>query len=544
MNEPDLQSDRSVGHRGRSADLIACAVISVIYVVISAFVGVQGEFPLNDDWAYAETTRGLMETGQLERSSWTWVPMITHAVVGSAFSSLFGFSFESLRLSSVFMGWLGVLGAYALCRQVGVRVPAACLGAAVVGLNPMHVNLSHSFMMDVPFATITTWSLVCLCRGLKQRSWAWICLGVVLAEGAVLNRQPGLAIPLALVIVLVAIGPRSSRHLLAAAMIAGVTVVAHFLLPDLIYGPRDSGRMLGFSYLVDQALPSPAFTWNVVTNSLAQISYLGLFLAPVVLGVAMSRAASIWVLTASAVLAGLSVAAILALGLEVPLGLNLIYDFGLGPVTLLGAEQMPSVGDGVWWTLTVLGTLASFVAIGAILTAVWNRRRELGKWSHGILLGLVPVIYLPPLLVRSPCFDRYLLPLLPPLAALLLMLDRSSRRMWFSGRNLGVAMLVVMGVYGVLGTRDYLEHHRARWTLLDELIEGGTDPEDIHGGFEFKCRHGDENLRPDSWADMNGQRYVLSLASELEGHRPVKSLSYTRLLPPGNQVITVFESEK
>ena len=116
--------------------------------------------------------------------------------------------------------------------------------------------------------------------------------------------------------------------------------------------------------------------------------------------------------------------------------------------------------------------------------------------------------------------------------------------MWFSGRNLGVAMLVVMGVYGVLGTRDYLEHHRARWTLLDELIEGGTDPEDIHGGFEFKCRHGDENLRPDSWADMNGQRYVLSLASELEGHRPVKSLSYTRLLPPGNQVITVFESDK
>ena len=90
----------------------------------------------------------------------------------------------------------------------------------MIALNPMHVNLSHTFMTDVPFATITTWSLVFLCRGLLRRSLAWTVLGVLLAEGAVLSRQPGLAIPFALMIVLVAIGPLRPRNLVATAVIA------------------------------------------------------------------------------------------------------------------------------------------------------------------------------------------------------------------------------------------------------------------------------------------------------------------------------------
>ena len=543
MNRPEQRTDDSVRQGALGADLVACVVISLLYVAASATVGLHGEFPLSDDWTYARTTQHLLETGHLERSTWTWVPMITHAVVGWLFSWEFGFSFETLRLSGVFMGWVGVLGAYVLCRQMGTRIPAALLGAAVMGLNPMHFNLSHTFMMDVPFAAIMTWSLTLLCRGLRNRSWVWISLGTLLAESAVLSRQPGLAIPIALVIVIVAIQPRSARHLLAAGAITAVTVFTHFALPSLIYGPRDSGTMFGFSFL-KMSVQDRAVAWHLGTNSVAQFSYLGAFLAPVVLPLVPSRNSLVRLLGGSLVLTILSAVAIQKYGLGMPLGRNLIYDFGVGPATLHGNEHLPQAGAGFWWILTLLGLFTCFVAIGTLMIAAWERRHQIRRRPDGLLLLLVPAIYLPPLLTRSPCFDRYLLPILPPLVALLLLLIRSSRRVFFPGRVLGIAVLALMGVFAIAGTRDYLEHHRCRWRVLNELTERGIDPTEIHGGFEFISTHARNNSMAYNWHEMRGERFVVSLAKSLEGYRAISSSSYQRLLPPGTQVITVLEAVK
>lgn len=543
----ERQNDRSQWLAGRRADLIACAVLSLFCVITSAIIGIHGEFPLNDDWAYAQTTRHLLETGSLERSSWTWVPMITNSVIGSAFSWVFGFSCETLRLSGVFMGWWGVLGTYVLCRQVGAPILAALLGAAVIALNPLHVNLSHTFMTDVPFAAMMTWSLAFLCRGLAKRSWVWIALGTVSAEGAVLSRQPGLAIPIAMVIVLVVIRPRSGRHLLAGAAITVVTAVTYFVLPQLILGPQDSGTMFGFSSL-QSMVQNPSLTWHLGVNGLAQLSYLGAFLAPATLGlVALSRRASGRLVGVSLVLTGLSVVAIrtYAERLHMPLGLNVIYDFGLGPATLHGLEWLPQAGAGTWMILTTLGLGAGFFAFGTLLSAAWKRRHRIRHRADCLLLALVPVIYLPPLLVRSPCFDRYLLPLLPPLVALLLVLPRPSQRSVLTGRVLGIAVLVVMGVFAVAGTRDYLEHHRCRWTLLEELIGKGINTADINGGFEFNSwYHFADHEDKADWKQTTGKRFVVSLVGHHEGYRAISTLSYRRLLPPGTQTITVLEADR
>ena len=147
-------------------------------------IGVSGDFPLNDDFAYARTTQTLLETGRFERSEWTYAPIVSHVGLGWLFASAFGFSFESLRLSGLFMGWLGVLCAYGLARQLRIDPGASLVAALTLAANPLHQNLSYTFMTDVPFTTFCTGSLLLLIRASRQRSaWSLLAGGVLARRG-------------------------------------------------------------------------------------------------------------------------------------------------------------------------------------------------------------------------------------------------------------------------------------------------------------------------------------------------------------------------
>lgn len=531
----------------RRPDLWALSALSLLCVAISAFLGIHGEFPLNDDWAYAEAVQHLIETGKLERVGWTWIPMIPHALVGWFISTLFGSSWESLRLSNVLMAWAGVLGTYALCRQVGLGSLPGFLAATVIAVNPMHVNLGHTFMTDVPFATITTWSLVFFCRGLRKRAWVWIGLGILLAEAAVLSRQPGLAIPMAFVMVLIATGPAKALHLLVAAATIALTLFVHFEVPWLMMGPRDSGGLFGFSSLADSTLHSPYLLWNVGVNSLAHISYLGIFLGVGVIALLTGpRVIDSWILLSSLVLTGLGIGVILAYShhLSLPLGLNLINRFGLGPTTLHGEEVLPQTGAAIWWVLTVIGLFSGFVILAALLHAAWKQRHKYLDRPDCLLLALIPVIYMPPILALSRSFDRYLLPMLPPLIAMLLLLAKETRFKLMTRSIAQAAVLALMAVYSVVGSRDYLEHHRCRWAALDQLVASGIDPSEIDGGFEFNCRYDFRKVIRAKREEDVGYQFLVSHHQEMEGYRVVSRHSWRRLFPPGEPVITVFEIDK
>ena len=84
---------------------------------------------------------------RLADDSRQYPPSVTNVALGAAFSRALGYSFETLRLSGVFMGWLGLLGAYALGRQLGLAVGVAALVAALTGFSPLYLNLAYSFKL-------------------------------------------------------------------------------------------------------------------------------------------------------------------------------------------------------------------------------------------------------------------------------------------------------------------------------------------------------------------------------------------------------------
>src|SRR5207244_2431330 len=95
--------------------------------------------------------------------------------------------------------------------------------------------------------------------------------------------------------------------------------------------------------------------------------------------------------------------------------------------------------------------------------------------TAGLYLGATSIV---------PLFDRYLLPLLPMLAVILVPPDRGER----VGRRTWVAAalaLFALAAYAIAGTHDYLAWNRARWEALGQLAGDGVAANRIDGGLEF-----------------------------------------------------------
>jgi 4-amino-4-deoxy-L-arabinose transferase-like glycosyltransferase len=531
--------------RERRNDVLACAALSALWLIPLLVIGTQGEFPLNDDWAYALTTKGLIETGRFERDAWTWAPIISHVGTGALFSLILGFSFETLRLSGVFMGWVGLLGSYGLFRQCGAGPRSSFLAAAVVGLNPLYLHLSYTFMTDVPFAAVTTWSLLFLFRGLSNHSWKATVVGVLLALFATLSRQPGLAIPLAFGIALVAARPASLRQWLLPLGLCALLGVGYVLGPLLVFGPGDSGRLYTLRSSLTYWLLSPNVHYHLLRNGLTAFNYMGLFVSPIaVLFLPLNARAGLCLLLASAAVGGLAAFGVGLAGLPMPLGINVIHDVGLGPYTIAGAASLPRAPAWVWPAVTAVGFTGGLLAAGLILAGTWGRFRSVRTRAEWLLLLIFPAAYVVPLLIRTPCFDRYFLTALPSILALLLALPGRPGRPSRPAGALAILLLAMLATYGLVGTRDYLQHHRARWAILEDLLEQGVSPDRVDGGFEFTGWFNFEldpskvKPRPD-WAF--GNEFLLSYADRMPGYRPIARRAYRRLLPPRSEVLTLFE---
>jgi 4-amino-4-deoxy-L-arabinose transferase-like glycosyltransferase len=225
------------------ADLLVIAVLSLLWLIPLAFIGVAGEFPLNDDWAYARAAKRIIEIGQVERVGWTWIPAITHSWMGALFATLLPVPFfEALRWVGIVSGWLGIAGCYTLCRVVGGQPLTCGVAAAALAFNPLYLSLSFTYMTDVPFTALIAWSMVAYCIGARDRSAGWLALGTLLALMATLSRQTGVALPITMAIAIILAAPRELRSWAIAVTINAVVVGGYFIGLNVAFGPTTRAR--------------------------------------------------------------------------------------------------------------------------------------------------------------------------------------------------------------------------------------------------------------------------------------------------------------
>src|SRR5437870_5196026 len=152
------------------------------------------DMPLEDEWGYAWSVERLVETGRFEAHDWAAANPLLLVYWGWLFSTLFGFSFAVLRVSTLVLAMVGWVAFYFLAKHHGLDNDEAGVLALALFASPLVFQFSPSFMGDVPFLVSVIVALLLYSQAIRHQSAPLMALASLAAAGAVLTRQFGVAL--------------------------------------------------------------------------------------------------------------------------------------------------------------------------------------------------------------------------------------------------------------------------------------------------------------------------------------------------------------
>ncbi|WP_461041016.1 hypothetical protein [Spirosoma harenae] len=532
----------------------------MVWIISTIAINPYGEFPFNDDWAYARSVKALVETRTFFMSAWTSVNLLTQIGWGALFCLPFGFSFTALRISTLAAGLLGLWGTHRFIFNATGNSQLAFLGTLLMLMNPMYLGLSASFMTDVPFYTLVVWSLAFMVRGLKEDTISPLLIGFLLAIATLLLRQLGICLFVAFSMAYVIRKGVNLQSLVIAAMSISLGLGIQMVYQRWLKHVTDmvSYNVQATNFFSKSFYERPLIH-DFLNNTFVAFMYTGVFLAPYFL-ILLTRDTlatfrkNIW-LWISLTVVVLGFWFYFFQGASMPLWWNTINGSGLGPFltrdffyrlySLPGSEFVHilmiciTIGG-------LLGSVGILFYLIQIISYLLDRSTPLPQRSIGILLLAVTSIYYLPLGLQG-LFDRYLLPL-PALLLVLIHLVRSNSAQVTTAQPLRLPIYLALGlyvfcsVYNILITHDYMAWNRVRWTALNKLLEQGIQPTEIDGGLEFNGWYlydGKYKSSPDkSFWWVHNDTYMLG-ASILPGFTLFQKHPVNTWLPYGIQDIYI-----
>lgn len=535
--------------------------ISLVWAILTVAINPYGEFPFNDDWAYAQSVKTLIETQTFFVSGWTSVNLMVQIGWGALFCLPFGFSFTALRLSTLVAGLLGLWGTHRLIYNSTENRQTAFLGTLLTLVNPVYLGLSASFMTDVPFYTLMVWSLAYMVIGLKRDSVRLILIGLGFAVLALLIRQLGIALFAAFGIAyIVRKGIQiKSVAVAGASVVVGLCVqVAYqrwlsYMMPGTVSYNVQATNFFHLSYYKLTLLR------GFINNTFVALMYTGLFMFPYFLTLLTRKSLAefqknrwLWLL---AVVVVIAIWQLLFDGVSMPVWFNTLSAFGLGPVLLrdvyyrLYGLPMPDVLRLIMNGVTIVSLFGSVVILYYLIQIV----RYLIRWSANrpqlaiisLLFSFLGIYFFP--IGMHVIFDRYLLPM-PVLVLILIYLIQANTvpkpterpLLWL--RSLSVGLFGVYLLFSICATHDYLAWNRVRWQALNNLMQQGIEPTEIDGGLEFNGWHlykaGYKSVPTKSWWWVQNDTYMTSI-SLLPGYTLFQRHKVNTWLPWGIQEIII-----
>lgn len=118
--------------------------------------------PTSDDWAYALAAFHFARTGHIFLFHWITINFVGQAVLALPVVAIFGPHLAALDIFTCCLGWCGLIAVCHLGRSLGLPRPTALAVSTFVGLTPVWLQYSVSFMTDIPAISFTVMSLAVL----------------------------------------------------------------------------------------------------------------------------------------------------------------------------------------------------------------------------------------------------------------------------------------------------------------------------------------------------------------------------------------------
>ena len=512
----------------RSHDRRALIALVAIQLAVTLLIRPRGEFPINDDWAYAHSVLWLLDEHWVRLSDWIAMNLLPQTLAGGLVAAVFGFSFEALRHLTQVVALLVSVAAYSWFRANRLEAGTALVATLAVIAFPAWPQLANSYMSDLYGLVFALPAATLFLRALDEPSRGRLIAATLLAAAGVLQRQVVLVVPFAFLVAwLWSRRPWSVRTLAIGIVPFVVSCVAELAYRAyLITGP---GVPDAQQYLHGRVLPllmrvisdAEGHRAYVGENLGTMIGYLGLFLVAWAAYWGMggaSRASRVSVIGGGVLLAGLA----LAFDVVPPfLALQLVDAAGIGPFTLYdgiprGIDGLER-GPGIVWRVAGVAAAFGVAALAVLVAATISHLAREGRRAdrERVFLAAYLVGYLGPFIVTA-YIDRYLLFTLPFLFAL--WSHTWKRETGPALRGAALAWIVATIGMSMAGTRDYFAWNRERWDLIRTAEARGATPETLDGGFEYNGfrRH---EVRPrgvvagKSWWWVKDDAYVIAFAA-------------------------------
>jgi hypothetical protein len=473
----------------------ACGLLVLIAILSShPFV----EMGLIDDFSYVRTAFLFAQTGHFVYNGWTTAMLGAQIVWAMPFIKLLGYSFFATRVSTIVMAVLTVWLTHAVLWRAGLDRWHAIFGTLAVGLSPLFIGMSVTFMTDISGLFAIVAGVYCCLRALESPTTRGILMWLVVAVVASLLGGTARQLPWLVALVMVPSTAwilRERRGVLAGAAVLWIVSVASILASLWWF------RHQPFN------VPEPLLEKPIGLRSLRELAgtmLAGLLCLMLVLMPALASGlqrlktlrAKDWLALIAASLTATWICRFITYhwaekGLLPWTGDILdklgVFDYPnawqLGVLPFLFNTTERAIGSFLVLFTTALFCFVTFGTAAKPQTAPQNRP----AWSILMRL-LVPfaaayVLLMVPRGLWTQVLDRYLLPLMP--IALIFLLRAHQER--FSSK-MPVISWVVLGIFSafsILGTHDWIANHRARLAAVHEVEAAGIPVSKIEAGYEF-----------------------------------------------------------
>ena len=445
----------------------------------------MGDYPIDDEWAFARALLHLREAGQLRILDWNPMTLVAHLAWGWLWTLPGGVHFTALHLSSVALLAVECLAVVALLRRLGVGEGAAAVSALCLAANPLHLFQAVQYATDIPTLAWTTLALLLYARGLEAKggpaAWRSLALGSLCAALAFLVRQPGLLVAGALAAYALLFDRRRARQgrFWLAGLGAPLLAVAGFgAWYTGVHGPTSAYLRSSREVAAHLAAMTPG---SLVAELYFLLAMAAFFLLPVLLA---APARAFWPGGHRRQLAALGVlAAILGAFLWVTFGLDLLFPYLRNKITrfgLLSPNELILGARDILWPQGADRLASVLLLLGALLLGLRAAAARLASPTLR-LAGLLLALQLAYLLATGGIgFDRHLLILAP--TALILFVGSLGPALRLRPGRAALALLP-FAAYAVATSHDWHAISRTAARAQRQLVGAGLDPELLDAGY-------------------------------------------------------------
>ncbi len=517
------------------------AIVVGIWGLLLLLVPPAHEFPVIDDWNHANAVRNMLQAGRFDMPATVQANLFGLVVWGASWSRIFGFSFTTLTYSTLALELGGLMAFYGLARLIVVPRWGALFGTALLAYNPIWVQLSYSFMTDVPFVSLMLISCFLYVQGIQhgfsgRPNTTWLLVGGFFAAWAFTIRQFGLLIPLAFIayLVVVELTARKWRWLdmLAIVAVPAIVIGSWWLwrhdLPPTAGAIASAERAARFLYkepwlrvsLLRSLVLLPITALSVWGALKIERKWLWL-LAPVTLLVligifTLDLPNEHWIETYQPPFTA-------RLG---PLSATFApqtFTFGqVGNIVRITGIDFFEYNDApvwsreAWQSLWFLGIGLGIVLLTKMAAGLIQWLRDLWASRHArplvmprmALYLLGAMIFAISVALQGDIYDRYLVQFMP---FLLLFVVRGTSSWGRTAWIYSVAALVLVASFTVVAKMDNMDHDRARWEAGRWLLARSPG---LHGGYDW-----------DNWVGRRNDNYQIT-DWHIDGYRTEKIFPY------------------